>query len=206
MEYSVSCMLSWKEASKIMSEVISAALNKKLTCCVTWQDSSYWYTRIQERSLHKEEVQILCQTAGVPFVDDYAIFPDDENHTRDISMGLSLALLNRNLGFKFDRYFYDEKGLAFTNIQPTVGAIAGASVISENHNKVKLVRSERDIPIWEKITLSVEEAAVIFRIGENKLRRMISEQPDADFILWNGSRPQIKRKKFEDYIDKCSAI
>ncbi|MBE6569001.1 MAG: hypothetical protein E7658_02130 [Ruminococcaceae bacterium] len=121
-------------------------------------------------------------------------------------MGLSLALLNRNLGFKFDRYFYDEKGLAFTNIQPTVGAIAGASVISENHNKVKLVRSERDIPIWEKITLSVEEAAVIFRIGENKLRRMISEQPDADFILWNGSRPQIKRKKFEDYIDKCSAI
>ena len=189
-----------------MSGVISAALNKKRTCCVIWQDNSYWYTKIQERSLHKDEVQMLCQTARVPFVDDYAIFPDDENHTRDISMDLSLALLSRNLGFKFDRYFYDEKGLVFTNIQPTGEVIAGSSSNSNNNDKVKLVRSERDIPIWEKITLSVEEAAMIFRIGENKLRRIISEQPDADFILWNGSRPQIKRKKFEDYIDKCSAI
>ena len=206
MEYSVSCLLSWKEASKIMSEVISTALTKKLTCSVTCQDSSYWYTRIEERSLHKEEVQTLCQTAGVPFIDDYAIFPDDENQTRDISMGLSLALLSRNLGFKFDRYFYDEKGLVFSNIQPTAECTSKTFINSSNYNTVKMVRSERDIPIWEKITLSVEEAAVIFRIGENKLRRIISENTDADFILWNGSRPQIKRKKFEDYINKCSAI
>lgn len=206
MEYSVSCLLSWKETSKIMSEVISAALAKKLNCCATWQDSSYWYTRIEERSLHKEEVQTLCQTAGVPFIDDYAIFPDDENQTRDISMGLSLALLSRNLGFKFDRYFYDEKGLVFTNIQPTGEGTSKASVNLSSYDKEKLVSSERDIPIWEKITLSVEEAAVIFRIGENKLRRIISENTDADFVLWNGNRPQIKRKKFEDYIDNCSAI
>ena len=206
MEYSVSCLLSWKEASNIMSEVISAALSNKLTCCVTWQDSSYWYTRIEERSLHKEEVRTLCQTAGVPFVDDYAIFPDDEDLTRDISMGLSLALLSRNLSFKFDRYFYDEKGLVFADIQPTSESVPKASVNSSSYDKVKLVGSERDIPIWEKITLSVEEAAVIFRIGENKLRRIISENDDADFVLWNGNRPQIKRKKFEDYINNCSAI
>ena len=206
MEYSVSCLLSWKEASKIMSEVISTALTKKLTCSVTWQDSSYWYTRIEERSLHKEEVRTLCQTAGVPFVDDYAIFPDDEDLTRDISMGLSLALLSRNLGFKFDRYFYDEKGLVFTNIQPTGESVSNASVNSSSYDKVKLGGSVSDIPIWEKITLSVEEAAVIFRIGENKLRRIISENADADFVLWNGNRPQIKRKKFEEYINNCSAI
>ena len=30
-----------------------------------------------------------------------------------------------------------------------------------------------DIPIWEKYTLSIEEAASYFRIGENKLRRLI---------------------------------
>lgn len=31
--------------------------------------------------------------------------------------------------------------------------------------------------------------------------------PDADFILWNGSRPQIKRKVFEQFVDeKLSAI
>ena len=58
-----------------------------------------------------------------------------------------------------------------------------------------------DIPFWEKYTLSVEEAASYFRIGENKLRRLISDNEDADFIFWNGNRPQIKRKKFETYID-----
>lgn len=62
------------------------------------------------------------------------------------------------------------------------------------------------IAICERYTLSVEEAAVYFRIGENKLRRIISENQDSDFILWNGNRPQIKRKKFESYIDKINTI
>ncbi|MBR3246251.1 MAG: excisionase [Parasporobacterium sp.] len=67
------------------------------------------------------------------------------------------------------------------------------------------MREDR-IPIWEKYTLSVEEAAVYFRIGEAKLRRLISENADADYILWNGNRPQIKRRLFGKFIDCCGAI
>ena len=63
-----------------------------------------------------------------------------------------------------------------------------------------------NIPTWERYTLSVEEAAAYFRVGENKLRKIISENQDADFILWNGNRPQIKRKKFEMYIDRLNTI
>ena len=62
------------------------------------------------------------------------------------------------------------------------------------------------IPPLERYTLSVEEAAAYFRIGENKLRRIICENENADYILWNGNRPQIKRKKFEIYIDNLTAI
>ena len=29
----------------------------------------------------------------------------------------------------------------------------------------------QDIPVWEKYTLTIEEASKYFRIGENKLRR-----------------------------------
>lgn len=65
---------------------------------------------------------------------------------------------------------------------------------------------ENRVPIWEKYTLTVEEAAEYFRIGENKLRRIISENQDADFLLWNGNRAQIKRKLFERYIDQCTAV
>lgn len=62
------------------------------------------------------------------------------------------------------------------------------------------------VPIWERYTLTVNEAAEYFRIGENKLRRIISENKDAEFILWNGNRPQLKRTLFEKYIDKCNII
>lgn len=62
------------------------------------------------------------------------------------------------------------------------------------------------IPIWEKYTLSVEEAAVYFRLGEKKLRRIIAENPNANYILWNGNRPQIKRKVFERFVDEANAV
>ena len=64
----------------------------------------------------------------------------------------------------------------------------------------------KNIPIWEKYTLTIDEAAVYFRVGENKIRKIVTEQPDADFVLWNGNRPQIKRKNFEDFIDKTNAV
>lgn len=62
------------------------------------------------------------------------------------------------------------------------------------------------VPVWEKYTLTVEEAAVYFRIGENKLRKLIGENKDAMYILWNGNRPQIKRAMFEKLIDGITLI
>lgn len=64
----------------------------------------------------------------------------------------------------------------------------------------------KDIPLWEKYTLTVEEAALYFRIGENKLRKLISENKDAIYILWNGNRPQIKRVMFEKLVDNLRLI
>ncbi len=54
--------------------------------------------------------------------------------------------------------------------------------------------------------MSIEEAAQYFRIGEHKLRQIISENKDADFVLWNGNRVQIKRKLFEKFIDQSNCI
>lgn len=57
------------------------------------------------------------------------------------------------------------------------------------------------VPVWEKYSLSIEEAAVYFRIGENNIRNIINQNPDEDFWFWNGNRKQIKRKLFEQYMD-----
>ena len=62
------------------------------------------------------------------------------------------------------------------------------------------------IPFWERYTLTIQEASQYFRIGENKLRKIVSENKDADFILWNGTRPQIKRVKFERFVDQLNLI
>ncbi|MBR5497060.1 MAG: excisionase [Clostridia bacterium] len=68
------------------------------------------------------------------------------------------------------------------------------------------MRKNSSVPIWEKFVLSVEEAAEYFRIGENKLRNIISENPYADWLLWNNNRAQIKRRLFEDYIESINSI
>lgn len=59
------------------------------------------------------------------------------------------------------------------------------------------------IPIWEKYILTFEEASQYFGIGENKLRRIAAENPDAKFLLHNGNRVQIKRVLFEKYLNDC---
>lgn len=66
--------------------------------------------------------------------------------------------------------------------------------------------NEMQIPFWQRYTLTIEEAAQYFRIGENKLRRIVSENGYADYVLWNGNRAQIKRPLFEKFIDQCHAV
>ena len=56
--------------------------------------------------------------------------------------------------------------------------------------------SYSDVPIWEKYTLTIEEAAKYFRIGEKKLRKLVEENSDANWLIMNGNRVQIKRRQF----------
>lgn len=63
-----------------------------------------------------------------------------------------------------------------------------------------------NVPIWEKYTLTIEEAARYFRIGEKKLRKLAEENPDASWLIMNGNRVQIKRRQFEKVIDSLDVI
>ncbi len=68
------------------------------------------------------------------------------------------------------------------------------------------MNNNNDVPIWEKYTLTVEEAAKYFRIGESKLRKLAEENLNSGWVLMNGNRIQIKRKKFEQLIDTYEVI
>lgn len=80
------------------------------------------------------------------------------------------------------------------------------SIIGPIEGERDFAQARRMIPFWERYTLTIAEAASYFRIGEHKLRQIVNEDRDADFILWNGNRPQIKRRKFEKYVDGLSLI
>lgn len=66
--------------------------------------------------------------------------------------------------------------------------------------------SEKEIPLWKKYALSITEAAQYFNIGEKKMRSIVSQNMDSDFIFTNGVKVLVKRKKFEQFLDKTSSI
>lgn len=63
-----------------------------------------------------------------------------------------------------------------------------------------------DVPIWEKYTLTIEEASKYFRIGEKKLRKRADENLDSGWVIMNSNRIQIKRKQFEKIVDTLDFI
>ena len=71
----------------------------------------------------------------------------------------------------------------------------------------KIERSEQDmvVPIWEKVALTVEEAAEYSNIGINKISTMLNEI-SCPFVLRVGNKRLVKRKEFEHYIEKSNEI
>lgn len=61
------------------------------------------------------------------------------------------------------------------------------------------------VPIWEKITLSITEAAEYSNIGINKIESLLKE-PRCPFVLNVGRKRLVKRKEFEKYIEKSIEI
>lgn len=69
-----------------------------------------------------------------------------------------------------------------------------------------MINETNKTPIWHKYTLTIEEAADYFRIGQSKLAMLIDRNPGAIWILENGNRKQIKRRLFEQFIDSTPSI
>lgn len=63
----------------------------------------------------------------------------------------------------------------------------------------------KDIPIWEKSNLTLDEASAYFNIGVNKLRQL-SNTKDCSFVLWVGNKRLIKRQVLEKYLTTSYSI
>ena len=59
--------------------------------------------------------------------------------------------------------------------------------------------------IKDKPTLTIEEAACLYNIGEHKLREL-TDNDTCTFVLYVGRKRLIKRKQFDDYLSKSFSI
>ena len=62
-----------------------------------------------------------------------------------------------------------------------------------------------EVPVWRKSNLTIEEAAAYSGIGQTKLRKL-SDREDCPFVLWNGTRRLIKRRKLDEFLDEEYSI
>ena len=67
------------------------------------------------------------------------------------------------------------------------------------------VTEKFQVPLWHKANLSIDEAVAYSGIGMAKLYEMTNRE-DCPFVLWIGNRRVIKRKAFDEYIEKVYSV
>jgi len=67
------------------------------------------------------------------------------------------------------------------------------------------MKNSLEVPIYQKQNLTIEEAAVYSNIGRNKLRQLTDDEKCV-FVLWVGEKRLIKRKQFDEFIEKAYFI
>lgn len=56
----------------------------------------------------------------------------------------------------------------------------------------------KEVPIWEKSNLTLEEAAAYLRT--------LTDNEHCQFVLWVGSKRLIKRRKLDEYTEKMFSL
>ncbi len=64
---------------------------------------------------------------------------------------------------------------------------------------------EEKVPIYNKCTMTIEEAAEYSNIGQNKIAELL-KQPRCKFVLYVGTRKLVKRREFEEFISNSIEI
>lgn len=67
--------------------------------------------------------------------------------------------------------------------------------------EVVALKKDIEIPVWKKVTITKEEAAAYSNIGINKLDELM-RNPMCDFVIYIGKKRLIKRRQFEEFIEK----
>ena len=69
-------------------------------------------------------------------------------------------------------------------------------LITDNSKEV-----QGQVPIYQKVTLTIKEAAEYSNIGINRIESLLGA-PRCPFVLYVGKKKLVKRKEFEKFISE----
>jgi len=98
-------------------------------------------------------------------------------------------------------YYFDPKDKLFRNRQQSIFITKQESQPAPAAGGITM----KEVPIWEKSNLTIEEAALYFGIGQNKLVSLTKIR-NCNFVLHIGNRRLIKRKQFEAFLEKQESL
>ncbi len=70
---------------------------------------------------------------------------------------------------------------------------------NQSHKKI------REVPIWERTLLTINEASDYTGIGVSKLRLLASKR-NSKLIVYVGAKKMFKRKKLDEYLDNAISV
>lgn len=129
------------------------------------------------------------------------------NHNCDFAYILPYWLYIFNLNMKYHKYNIDFHVRLAVNkyITCVIKRKKGEITMTTSENKITTQNDDEEnskserVPIYQKMTLTIREAAEYSNIGINKIDTML-KQPGCPFVLYIGTRKLVKRKEFEKYI------
>lgn len=62
-----------------------------------------------------------------------------------------------------------------------------------------------NIPVWEKVNLTIKEAAEYSNVGINRIEELL-KRPTCSFVLYVGTKKLVKRKEFERFLSHSLEI
>ena len=80
-----------------------------------------------------------------------------------------------------------------------------AKLLNIYEGGIHMSKAMNPVPIYHKITLTIDEASELTNIGINRIDAML-RKPNCPFVLFVGKKKLVKRKEFEEYISKTLYI
>lgn len=104
-------------------------------------------------------------------------------------------------------YEYTDKTRHMPVIAPMAyGLIYELNKKIEEAKRLVDTRVAEPVSISEKYSLSIQEAAEYYGIGEKRLRSFLADHWNESFVLEIGTHTRIKRRLFEEYLDQMAAV